>query len=103
MRLLITFLFATAAWAQPAELAVERKDYEGALREFARAEALVPGNAEMIFWHAVTLVNMGRVDDSLPLFRKVFAMDSSWRELARRLSSVGIMPAQAVQRIMAEK
>jgi hypothetical protein len=38
------------------DLAVERKDHEGALRAYAGAEALLPGNAEMIFWHAVALV-----------------------------------------------
>ncbi|HET8782572.1 MAG TPA: DUF1028 domain-containing protein, partial [Pyrinomonadaceae bacterium] len=47
------------------DLAVEKKDNEGALREYSAAEKLVPDNAEMIYWHAVALVNMGRVDDSL--------------------------------------
>ncbi|HEV2837475.1 MAG TPA: DUF1028 domain-containing protein, partial [Pyrinomonadaceae bacterium] len=53
------------------DLAVEKKDNEGALREYGAAERLVPDNAEMIYWHAVALVNMGRVEESLPLFRKV--------------------------------
>ena len=61
------------------DLAVEKKDNEGALREYSAAEKLVPGNAEMIYWHAVALVNMGRVDESLSLFRKVFAMDKIGR------------------------
>ena len=74
------------------DLAVERKDYEGALRAYAGAEALVPGNAEMIFWHAVALVNMKRVDDSLPLFRKVFAMGPNWKILTPRLVGVGLLP-----------
>ena len=41
------------------DLAVEKKDNEGALREYAAAEKLVPDNAEMVYWHAVALVNMG--------------------------------------------
>ena len=45
------------------DLAVERKDHEEALRAYGGAEAQVPGNAEMIFWHAVALVNMKRVDE----------------------------------------
>ena len=60
------------------DLAVEKKDNEGALREYGAAEKLVPNNAEMIYWHAVALVNMGRVEESLPLFRRVFAMDRNW-------------------------
>ena len=74
------------------DLAVEKKDNAGALREYAAAERLVPGNAEMVFWHAVALVNMGRVDESLPLFRRAFAMDKNWRELVTRLPKAGLMP-----------
>jgi uncharacterized Ntn-hydrolase superfamily protein len=74
------------------DLAVERKDHEGALRAYAGAEALVPGNAEMIFWHAVALVNMKRVDESLPLFAKVFKMDPNWKTLTPRLVGAGLLP-----------
>jgi len=74
------------------DLAVEKKDNEGALREYSAAEKLVPNNAEMIYWHAVALVNMGRVDESLPLFRKVFAMDRNWVTLTPRLPKSGLLP-----------
>jgi uncharacterized Ntn-hydrolase superfamily protein len=74
------------------DLAVEKKDNEGALREYGAAEQLVPGSAEMIYWHAVALVNMGRVDESLPLFRKVFAMDRNWITLTPRLPKSGLLP-----------
>jgi len=74
------------------DLAVEKKDNEGALREYSAAEKLVPDNAEMIYWHAVALVNMGRVDESLPLFRKVFTMDRNWLTLTPRLPKSGLLP-----------
>ena len=74
------------------DLAVEKKDNEGALREYGAAEKLVPDSAEMIYWHAVALVNMGRVDESLPLFRKVFAMDRNWLTLTPRLPKSGLLP-----------
>jgi uncharacterized Ntn-hydrolase superfamily protein len=74
------------------DLAVEKKDHEGALKAYAAAEALAPESAEMIFWHAVALVNMKRVDDSLPLFRKVFAMGPHWKILTPRLVGVGLLP-----------
>ena len=74
------------------DLAVEKKDNEGALREYAAAEKLVPNNAEMIYWHAVALVNMGRVEESLPLFRRVFAMDRNWITLTPRLPKAGLLP-----------
>lgn len=84
------------------DLAVEHKDNEGALREYSAAEKLVPDNAEMIYWHAVALVNMGRVDDSLPLFRKVFAMDKNWATLTPRLPKSGLLPndPKVIERIL---
>jgi uncharacterized Ntn-hydrolase superfamily protein len=74
------------------DLAVEKKDHAGALREYGAAEKLVPNNAEMIFWHAVALVNMERVDESLPLFRRVFKMDKNWVTLTPRLPKSGLLP-----------
>ena len=74
------------------DLAVEKKDNEGALREYGAAEHLAPDNAEMIYWHAVALVNMGRVEESLPLFKRVFAMDRNWIELTPRLPKSGLLP-----------
>lgn len=74
------------------DLAVEKKDNEGALREYGAAEELVPDNAEMVYWHAAALVNMGRVEQSLPLFRKVFSIDRNWMELTPRLAKVGLLP-----------
>ena len=84
------------------DLAVEKKDNEGALREYSAAEKLVPDNAEMIFWHAVALVNMGRVEHSLPLFRRVFAMDRNWLILTPRLPKSGLLPddPKVIQRIV---
>jgi len=85
------------------DLAVEKKDNEGALREYGAAEKLVPDNAEMIYWHAVALVNMGRVDESLPLFKRVFAMDRNWIELTPRLPKSGLLPddPKLIERIVA--
>ncbi len=82
------------------DLAVEHKDSEGALREYAAAEKLastaegIPPSrlAEMTYWHAVALVNMKRVEESLPLFKKVFAMDENWRALTPRLPKAGLLP-----------
>jgi uncharacterized Ntn-hydrolase superfamily protein len=86
------------------DLAVEKKDNEGALREYSAAEKLVPDNAEMIYWHAVALVNMGKVDESLPLFRKVFALDTNWAILTPRLPKSGLLPddPKLIERILAE-
>jgi uncharacterized Ntn-hydrolase superfamily protein len=82
------------------DLAVEHKDNEAALREYSAAEriaATTPGiprsrHAEMIYWHAVALVNMNRIEEALPLFARAFQMEPSWRELTRRLPKSGLLP-----------
>jgi uncharacterized Ntn-hydrolase superfamily protein len=75
--------------------AVTRGDVAGALREYATAESMVPDeqtNGEMVFWHAVMLVNAGRVEESLPLFKRAYTQDENWRELVRRLPAAGQLP-----------
>lgn len=74
------------------DLAVEKNDNDRALAEYAAAAKLSPDNAEMVYWWAVALVNMGRVDESLPLFRRVFAMDRNWATLTPRLPQSGLLP-----------
>ena len=93
------------------DLAVEHKDAEGALREYSAAEriaATTPGipatrQAEMIYWHAVSLVNMGRIDEALPLFARAFAIHAPWRELTPRLAAAGLLPEAMVARIVGLK
>jgi len=82
------------------DLATELKDNEGALREYSAAEkiaATTPGiqqsrYAEMIYWHAVALVNMKRIDEAVPLFARAFELEPSWRELTPRLPASGLLP-----------
>ncbi|HEU4385389.1 MAG TPA: DUF1028 domain-containing protein [Anaeromyxobacteraceae bacterium] len=74
------------------DLAVERKDVAGALREYAAAERLVPDSAEMVYWHAVALVEAGRLEEALPVFARAFALDPAWRTLTPKLPASGLLP-----------
>jgi len=86
------------------DLAVEHGDAALALREYSAAEEIaattkgipVSRHAEMIFWHAVALVNMKRLDESLPLFARAFEMQPSLRELTPRLPRAGLLPNDSV-------
>ena len=92
------------------DLATEHNDLDGALREYSAAEQIasstsgVPQSryAEMLFWHAVALVNMKRVDEALPLFARAFAMEPGWRELTPRLPKSALLPddAKLIERIV---
>lgn len=77
------------------DLAVEKGDTDGAMREYGAAEAMVPDNVEMKFWHAVALVNAGKLQQSLPLFREVFSRDMNWAVLIPRLPASGTLNADA--------
>jgi uncharacterized Ntn-hydrolase superfamily protein len=85
------------------DLAIELGDAEGALREYGAAEKMFPDNREMKFWHAVALANLGRVEESLPLCREVFAGDRNWAVLLPRLPAVGILKIDeaALKKILA--
>lgn len=65
---------------------------EEALKEYTKGMELYPENPEMIFWPAVTLASSGKVEESLPLFKKVFSMDYNWAILLPRLAKVGQFP-----------
>lgn len=78
-------------------------DIAGAVREYGAAEAMAPDNVEMVFWHAVTLANTGKLDDALPLFKNVFALDRQWATLVPRLPHSKLLPndPQLIERILA--
>lgn len=79
-----------------------QEDVEAALKEYSAAEQLTPDNMEMVFWHAVTLASLDRVEESLPLFKKVFKADYNWAVLLPRLPKSGLLPdkSELVKKIL---
>lgn len=79
-----------------------KNDIAGAVREYSAAEAIAPDNIEMVFWHAVTLVNAQKVDEALPLFKRVFATDRNWAILVERLPKSNMLPndAKLIEKIL---
>ena len=67
------------------DLAVEKNDLTLAEKEYGLAEKMLPDDIEMKFWHAVSLVNKGKTDEALNLFKTVFAKDANWSILIPRL------------------
>lgn len=74
------------------DAAMERKDHARALEEYGAAARLAPDNPEIVYWHAVALVNIQRIEDAMPLFRKVFVRDKNWVTLTPRLAGAGLIP-----------
>ena len=70
------------------DLAIEHGDMALAMKEYSTAEKMFPGNLEMKYWHAVTLTNIGKLEEALPMFKEVFAKDKNWAILTPRLVKV---------------
>jgi uncharacterized Ntn-hydrolase superfamily protein len=78
---------------------------EEALESYRQAAASAPEVLEMPFWHAVTLADMGHLEESLPIFKQVFTGQPQWADLLVRLPPSGLLrdDPQMIARILAEK
>jgi uncharacterized Ntn-hydrolase superfamily protein len=83
------------------DVCATKQDWTCASREYSAAARLVPDNVEAVFWHAAALAGAGKVQEALPLFEKVFAREPKWAELVKRLPAAGLLPKEAVPRILA--
>jgi uncharacterized Ntn-hydrolase superfamily protein len=86
-------VFRAYEHADRGDAATEKGDDKTAQQEYATAEQMAPGNIEMRFWHAVAMVNAGKPDPALPLFKSVFAAEKNYIELTRRLIPNGLLKA----------
>jgi uncharacterized Ntn-hydrolase superfamily protein len=87
-----------------ADALLARREFARALEEYAVAERSAPGELQLAFWRAVALTNAGRLDDALPLFRRVFDADLHWYEMAQRLPRVDLLPddPETIRRILSQ-
>jgi len=70
---------------------LEAGEVERALHEYRAAAEMAPEIEELPFWHAVTLADLGRVDEALPIFRDVFSRNVDWATLLSRLPRAGLL------------
>ncbi|MCB0661245.1 MAG: DUF1028 domain-containing protein [Saprospiraceae bacterium] len=85
------------------DVLVEEGKIEEAMVAYSTAEKMFPENLEMQFWHAVTLANINRVDEALPIFKNVFEGNEKWTSLTPRLTKNGLLTVseEDLQRILA--
>ncbi len=80
---------------------------DSAIAAYGRAARILPDeatNGELVYWQAVTLAELGHIDEAIPFFRRAFAQDESWIELLWRLPTVGLLSADSasIARIVRE-
>ena len=73
------------------DLAIEHQEMDKALQEYGAAQDMFPGNLEMKYWTAVSLVNINKLDEALPLFKEVFSKDTNWKTLIPRIVKNGML------------
>jgi len=61
--------------------------------EEQRVLNVCPDNLEMKFWYATALVNAGKIDEALPVFKSVFRLDNHWALLIPRLVESKLLPS----------
>lgn len=66
---------------------------EQALQAYAESAKLAPEIKELAFWQAVTLANVGRVEEAKEILREVFVAEPQWIGLLDHLPGVGLLSA----------
>jgi uncharacterized Ntn-hydrolase superfamily protein len=85
-------------WVDRGDSAVTANDFVTAQKAYAEGARLAPDNMELVFWEAVGLFTVGKEDEALPLFRKVFQRERRWVGLVPRLAGpVGLLPNDPVK------
>lgn len=62
-----------------------------ALLAYQSAAKHAPTIVEIPFWNAVTLADLGRLDEALPIFQEVFKAEPIWKEILQRLPPTGMI------------
>jgi uncharacterized Ntn-hydrolase superfamily protein len=83
------------------DLAMEKNDLHKAMEEYNAAMKLAGDNVEIAFWSAFTMASAGKVDEAMPLFKRVFAADKNWIDVLKRLPKAGLLnDEKLLQRIL---
>jgi uncharacterized Ntn-hydrolase superfamily protein len=83
---------------------MEIEEIENALLEYTKAEEYYPENEELPYWSAIALVNGGRLEDALPMFKNVFKRNPDLKEMTPRLIHSGLIvdDKEILKKIMAQ-
>ena len=70
---------------------MELNQIDNALTEYNKASKYYPENPELPYWSAVALVNGGRINEALPIFKAVFKSNSNLKKMTPRLIKSGLL------------
>jgi len=84
-------VFRAYEYMNKGDMAMEKGDDKKALEEYGNAENILPENLEIKYWVAVSLANIGKINQALPKFQYVFKRDKNWIELTKRIVKNGLL------------
>lgn len=84
-------LFRAYEHMDKGDLATEKNDMKKAMEEYSAAMKMFPENLEMKYWTAITLANNKKIKEASEMLQKIYAEDSNWRELTKRLPKVNLL------------
>ena len=70
---------------------MELNQIDNALNEYNKASKYYPENPELPYWSAVALVNGGRINEALPIFKAVFKSNPNLKKMTPRLIKSGLL------------
>ena len=70
---------------------MELNQIDNALTEYNKASKYYPENPELPYWSAVALVNGGRINEALPIFKAVFKSNPNLKKMTPRLIKSGLL------------
>lgn len=73
------------------DVLLSKNENEAAKIKYQQAAKLAPDIEELPFWHAVTLADTGKVNEALPIFKRVFKINKDWALLVQRLPASGLL------------
>jgi uncharacterized Ntn-hydrolase superfamily protein len=81
--------------ANNGDVLMEKGDIRKAQEEYRRSAELSPDNPELRFWHAVTMINHGDIEQGKAILKTAFKMNKDLKTLLKSLPSVGLLNADA--------
>lgn len=83
---------------------METGSVDKALIEYQQSAEYYPENPELPYWSAITLASANRIEEALPIFKRVFAQSPGLKTLTPRLVHAGLLPDDKamLKKIMAQ-
>lgn len=82
-------------WANKGDDLLNQSKFEDSFKAYQKASEFAPDVEELEFWQAVSLVQGKKLKVAKPIFRKVFRKNRDWRQVARTLPRIGLLPSDA--------